>query len=471
MPCSDQRTVTWTKWLACVSVTLWLIALALPGFIVNTQKEAWFGWAILPTGLAFAWMVNGWAVYANIPFLIAATRLLSGRQARTAALSMAGLVATLPLFEGVLVDNFYQQPSPVVSWGWGACLWLAAVTLMALASALRSAIVNLPAAILILLAGAVGFGFLVNYRLSQYSQANDQERLLYLPPTMAFTRASLCGVPLTVVAAPALPPETIVSLERGTSQGSRPSLWIPSLRHYQDEHSAWTTLADSRFSNVQVKVRMPKRPDRPVLRAQETEHGAILQLLASPAGPALYEQRLKFQPVVPGGEARYCPMSTKPDATRLHIGYDTHLSRALGQSLMLAPHKRLRDEVASVACSLGTNDLEGIRGLRSWDGRQVVLEPESMRSYAGFCSSSYIVLTDLRNSPVTGAPASPTVHVFDRSTLRPLALFNDKGACVQQTCDATLRDGVISALVTDTHVMLEMRSDDLVSRWTLQRAP
>lgn len=466
----EQSTEIEGKWLTYAACASWLISLVLPGFMVDSRAESWFGGPVLLFGLLFGWAVHGWAAYANIFFVVAAIALLSGRRPRGSVLAMLALGATLPLFRGVIRDEGSGAILPVVSWGWGAVIWIFSLVLLATAAAIRTRLLTLMGARVVLgllLVSLVSIGGLHFY---QRAAANSQERNLYLSTGMAFTRASMCGVPLTTINSPLLSRDAIVALDADpeliSASGSRPYLWLPKLLNYQESTFAWVTFHDPANSSSEVKVRVATSSDRPVLQARRSEQGAVLRLLSRPSGPVLYEQELKLSSTV-GGMRLYCPMSTQSGFAGLQLGYDTNLLRALGQEPQLPQRAKLVDEVARIPCSLGTDDKDGIKGLRDWDGRQVVLQPESVRSRVGFCSDSYIVLTYISEYSTTSVKdLSPVAQVFDRKTFRPLATFNDRRPCPNGRCPEAPRELATGARISDTEVVVETTAGGLTAkRW------
>lgn len=129
-------------WLIRASSIAWLVSLTLPGFVVNPSPEPWFGARILGYGLAFGWLCNGWAVYANIFFIYGLARLLLGAASVPAAIAAIGLAATLPLFTD-LPHGSSGASLPVLGWGSGVAFWLAALLLLFVATLLRSSSSNL----------------------------------------------------------------------------------------------------------------------------------------------------------------------------------------------------------------------------------------------------------------------------------------------------------------------------------------
>ena len=109
---------------------MWCVSLLLPGFRVETQAASVPGIYVLLLGLAFGWMVMGFAVYANLFFLRAAWVMHTGRLPEGSVVLVLLLAATLPLFRGPLRDEGSSAIAPVSSWGWGAVLWVIALLLI-----------------------------------------------------------------------------------------------------------------------------------------------------------------------------------------------------------------------------------------------------------------------------------------------------------------------------------------------------
>ncbi|MFB9242403.1 hypothetical protein IV454_16170 [Massilia antarctica] len=464
---TEQSSDIFSKRLTYAACALWLVSLALPGFMVDSRAEPLFGGMILLLGPLFGWAVGGWAVYANIFFLVAAVALFLGRRPRGSVLTMLALAATLPLFEGVIRDEGSGTILPVVGWGWGAVLWIFSLIVLTTAAATRTQLLSLLGASVVLGLLLVSLVATAGFHLNQRSAANSQERSLYLSGGMAFTRVPPCDLPLTSVDAPLLPSNAIVALdvdpELVNAAGSTPYLWLPKLPNYQNSDSAWVTFSDPVVSSGEVMVRVAISPDRPVLQARKTQQGAVLRLLSRPSGPVLYEQKLKVTSTL-GGTRLYCPMSTR-SFTGLRVGYDTNVLRAVGQEEYGAPRReKLVEEDARIPCNLSAEDKDGTEGLRDWDGRQVILQPESVRSRPGFCSDTYIVLTYISDHSAGGLKdLSPIAQVFDRKTLRPLAAFNDRRVCPTVHCEEAPRVTARGVRVSDAQIIIETTSGDLVA--------
>jgi len=467
-PINEQTENNWSRRLTYAACIFWLISLTLPSFIVESHAEPWFGILTLVFGIVFGWFVQGWAAYANIFFAFAAIAIFVGRKPRISVIAMLFLAATLPLFKGVVLDGGSGAILSVVSWGWGTVLWLCSLALLAVAAAVRmhqlsiSAMKSIVGLLLIILVTLGTFHFY------QRSVMNLQEQKLYLSNGIAFTLAEPCGVLLTNVEAPLLPSNVITTLDIAPDlinpKGRVPYLFLPKLMNYQEGYSAWRTFQDPVISSIKVKVRVASRPDNPVLQAQKTESGAVLRLLSNPSGRVLYEQELKATSTKRGSPV-YCPLSTQSGVAGLQLGYDTNLLKALGKKQVTKTREKLSEEVARVPCSLGSEDKSGIEGLRDWDGREVILQPESVRSRIGFCSESYIVLTYISEYSATSlSNLSPVAQIFDRKTLRPLASFNSGHACPRgNRCTEAPRELARGVRISDEKITVETTGGDIIA--------
>jgi len=459
----------WAKWLSRAACAGWLLSLALPAFMVNPNDQPLLGLQVLLIGLLFGWYVGGWAAYANIFFAVAVILLLSGRRARYTIVAMLALAATIPFFRGAIIEEGSGTLEPVVSWGWGAVLWVLSLVLLGIAAGFRGGLF-LPAGAkrlsglllaCLALVGAPG--------IYQRLMANEQERASTLAPGMAFTMEAPCGVALTTADAPRLPPGTVVTLDIDPAlvkPGAEPVLTLPTLFHYQEGAVAWITHHDPAAPGSDVKLRIAATPLPAVLQARKTPEGAVLRLLRQRAGPVLYEQRLKATTSI-GGRARYCPLPAGSGKNAAKLGYDIELLRAAGQAPASPSPAKLADEIGRIPCSLGEDDEDGVAGLRSWDGRQVILQPASIRTRPGFCSASYIVLTYVSEHSASGpSDLSPVGMVYDRKTLRPLASFNDGRVCRSGRCPEAPRDLVTGFRLSGKELVLETAAGDLVAQRT-----
>jgi hypothetical protein len=449
----DESDTSLSKTLAIVAVGCWLVSLALPGFIVATRAEAWFGGLILLFGILFGWTVNGWAVYANLFFVAVVFALYRNRTPRVSVVLMLFLAATLPLFSGVIQDAGSGTKLPVVSWGWGAVLWLYSLILVATAAGLRAGIVNRTATKVMGGVLAVAFLSIVALNYWQWLKANEQEKDVYLSKGMAFTVTDFCDIPFSWPKNALVPANETVSLDVDpklrTGRDGYPYLFIPSLRNFQQDGLDWVTFRDPNSPSIVVKVRGLADSKRFVLQGKTSPEGAVIRLVDSQNNTALYEQRLKTRPGKWGG-AEFCP------ASEVAKGYDKAVLRAVGQDReQKYPREVLQTEVAQMPCSLSSDNLDGTNGmqsLKSWDGRTVNLQPESLRTLPGFCSRSYVGLVHLSIDPGANAIGlHPIVHLFDRKTMRPIATFTNPRLCFEG-CKVVANDVVLGLRVEGENV-------------------
>ena len=179
-----RSTELWTTGLMFASFACWLISLMLPAFLVDGTGDLMVGLEALFFGTLFGWVVRGWAAYANLFFVIATIRLMTGGQPCKSVVVMLALAATLPAFQGAIISEG-ASASPVVSWGWGAFLWIVSLLLCTLAAAVRAGKVKTAgalASLALLIACAVGIHEL---NLHQRRLANERKR----PTLPSSTRA------------------------------------------------------------------------------------------------------------------------------------------------------------------------------------------------------------------------------------------------------------------------------------------
>lgn len=210
----DESNTGLSRNLNRIAVATWCVSLALPGFIVATRTEAYTsGLEILLMGTLFGWMVNGWAVYSNFFFLAATIKLVGGKTPVRSVGFMLLLATTLPLFRGVIQDEGSGTALPVVSWGWGAILWLTSLLLLAMAAAVHGGVLNRLR--VKLLSSAIGVTLIAIgiVHIQQTRNANLQEIEMFLSKGMAFTNAEFCGVPFSWPSESLVPPGELIKLD------------------------------------------------------------------------------------------------------------------------------------------------------------------------------------------------------------------------------------------------------------------
>lgn len=468
-PGAEALTAPSAKPLVHVALAVWLVSLALPGFVTEPPGGIWFGAFILFFGSIFGWMVQGWAVYANWFFLFATVRLYGGKSPKGSVVAMLLLAATLPLFTGVIQDEGSGTVLPVISWGWGVVLWLGSLSLLASAAAIHARLLPASASKVIPLVLAFLLAPVLFVNLRQWQEANAQEREMLLPIGVAFTRADLCGVPFTWPSGAVVPPDTLVSIDIDpvlqVDVGQEPRLELPVLPNAEADGFDWVVRRESGHTGMAVQIRSAAAPKRYVVQARKNQGGAVVRVLDMQSKAVLYEQSFKVQRSLKG-RAVYCPISMSVGEHKLMKSFDRALLRALGQDRPTSPPQEpLLSEPAYTPCDLGSADIDGIKGLRSWDHRQVVLSPESIRTLRGYCSDHYIALSYLSAmSTVGNADLSPVVLVFDRSTLQPLAAFNDRRICQLARCPEVERDLIRGVLISDGTATVESTSGTFVAQ-------
>lgn len=454
--------------LVVAAIVLWLVSLALPGFIVESRTESWHGWQILLLGLPFGWMVFGFAVYANLFFVPIAIQLLQGKSTRVSVVFMVILAATLPFFRGVVQDEGSGAVLPVVSWGWGAVLWIAAIVLLAAAAAVRAGFISRASVrpVTVVLAGS--FVGLVVLHIYQWASANEQERELYIPLGVAFTKAEFCGVSFNWPAGPLLASDSLVELDIDPElRSSGAYIILPTLQRYREGAFDWTRYGSSPGGGADVSVRSPAHGEVPTLQVKKTAEGAVIRLLEKDSAKVLYEQRLRARPRK-DGYVIFCPYS-RSAWQGLARGYDTAVARALGQEgkwAREAPRPSLLPESALETCDIGSVDIDGIKGLRAWDGREIILGNELHRTYRGFCSENYIALANLISVPASVEDLRAEVVVYDRKTLAPLAMFYGPSCPIDMhhLCKTGPRETITGVRIADDVAVVVTTSGELFGK-------
>jgi hypothetical protein len=448
------------RWLCIAAVICWLASLALPGFFgyhPGKYLEVWYGISILPFGLLFGWACKGWAVYANIFFFIVLARVLKGKSAGRWVLLMILLAATFPFF-GDAPDSDWSPPG-VTTWGWGVVVWLTALSLATAASAVQQQWLTMRQAGYGLAVGLIGVYALAAFlHQRQWAKANTQDRELYLPAGAVYAVAPLCDVPFVWPEGPLVGPDEIVELDidPALKATGSPHISLPSFDRYQAEGFTWVT-----YDGGGVKVRYVGQPRHFTFQAKTTGQGAVIRLVQNATGQVLYEQNLHLRRPVghPKGSMEYCPRYWAIPKVK---GYTNAIKRILGPAGKPALESRpqLAAEIAREPCDMGEDDIDGIKNLRTLDGRQVIMVPDSLRPRKYFCSPNYIASARLLSVLRSGAPSDwfGYVKVFDRRTLQPLAIFRHSRTCGDgdRSCTTVaLEDAVTGIQIAADQVTLE----------------
>ncbi len=190
------------RYIAIISLILWLVSLGLVGFI--TRNEEWYGIEILINGILLGWVSpSWWTVYSNIFYVVAILKLLAGKKTKHSIEIMVILGVTV-LFSMLgkaeimtNITNFGTGPSRVtiISWGWGIMFLLFAQFLVVISGLVRYGMPFYAARICIsfFILPIIGVGAFSAY---QRNQANDWEMKHYFPTyDIAFTKEPLSGLP------------------------------------------------------------------------------------------------------------------------------------------------------------------------------------------------------------------------------------------------------------------------------------
>lgn len=451
---NDKNSAGASRTLAKTAIGLWLVSLALPGFSVENGGEPLYGIFILFSGITLGWGVNGWAAYANIFFVITAFKLLRKPDSIPIGftIAMAALAATIPMFNGPIQSEATMATVPVVSWGWGAILWLLSIGVLATATACRAKL--LPESTVKTVPFLLGFMLIAvgGYRFHQWGDASDQDREMYLPKSMAFSVADFCRVPLVWPTGPVVQSGEVIALDI-----DGPLRWdvtpympikLPELVRYERFGYDWDKypLADI----PSMTVRSTPEPKKTLLQVKTTPDGGVIKIVNRDTRAVLYEQPLRLV-VAKDGRKRVCPLSGSDQWSGLSRGHYDALRVALGPIIKSSsstaslqklidrpPQTKLLSEDAKPCGSKGqyfdSNNTE-----QDLDGRHVVLRGD-VRKLSPLCSSSYVGLVFVRSGPV-GSPdrLNADVYLYDRKTLRPLASFNDRSGClVAGACSGTV---------------------------------
>lgn len=440
--------------LANTAIGLWLVSLALPGFSVENGGTPFYGIYILFSGILLGWGVNGWAAYANIFFIIAAFKLVRKPDSIPIGISIAMVVlaATIPMFNGPIQNEGTMATVPVVSWGWGAILWLSSIAVLATATACRAEILpesipKIVALLLVALLIAVGA-----FRMHQWGNASDQDREMYLPRSMAFSVANFCRVPLVWPTGPVVQEGESVAVEiDGPLRSDVPPympIKLPEFARYERFGYDWEkfSLADL----PSMTVRSTAAPKNIVLQVKSTPDGGVIKILNRATSAVLYEQPLRLG-VAKDGRKRVCPLSGSDQWQGLSRGYYDALKVALGPVIKSGgatvslenagdrkPQTKLLSEEAKPCGGRGAY-FDSKNAEQYLDGRQVVVGGD-IRKLSTFCSPSYIGLVYVRAGPVGSSyRLNSDVYLYDRKSLRPLASFNDRSGClVSGQCNGTV---------------------------------
>lgn len=417
---------------------VWFTSMFLPVFNTGSIGPPLPGGAILLLGILFGWLGNGLAAYANVFFLYAAWRLFAGKVPRISIVIMLVLAASLPLMN-LFLGKSEARLLPIVAWGWGAFMWVWSMLLLTGATAARRGIIGawggLGLGLLMLLSGLAASAL----HAHQWRAANSEDRHELLPAGMIYTTSALCPVPLTLPAPSDAPDGEPLVLDIDAqllhAPGRGPSLKLPG--GFTEQHadgSAWILRSGG---PIALMVRQKARPGALLLQVKASGDDAVIRLLGGIPQRVRYEQPVKR--VAGWRSSSFCPVAERGLHGGMRSEYTAALQRAMGQGQTLAPMVPIAPlvhaELARQRCDVGADDIDHIAGLRTLDRREVMLPPQ-MNRMSGFCSENYIALAGGVERP--DGRLGAIVHLLDRKTLTPLAMFDGTRTCPPALCAAGL---------------------------------
>lgn len=193
----ENRQQHWSNALKLLAFILWFISLSLPGFLTPRADSwgNWTGWMLLAMmPFAFLQPTSCWALYSNIFFWVALLR-----KDGIISLGIMWLMTATIIFHTEIMIGEMPSYDSVLSWGWGAVLWLLSYIVLTLARAVRH---HSDPALFLCIAGffcSLAITLLIGLNIYQYRIMNEEEREHLLPPSMAFTTQTISGIEIQPV--------------------------------------------------------------------------------------------------------------------------------------------------------------------------------------------------------------------------------------------------------------------------------
>ena len=445
--------------LAWLALLLWCVSLALPG--LATTSGVWTGVEILMLGMPLGWLAapGGLAALANLPFLAAVIALLWRRKKPGAPYALPFTLAALalaclaPMLKVVPAfrwggDGVGSDPM-LISWGWGAVMWGAALLIAALAAivqATRARRARWAWAVVGLLVLALLPLSWVNWR-----QAAQLGQSRAMAPGMAFTTVvPLDGPVLTAPERPTpIPDGAMVALQIDptlkdvaflANATPDPSFPFPMPKRYQRAGPAgeelWQAYAGGIWSVQPVVPGAPAPEWRYSLTLAAPQR---LNVSVTRAGQPVYEQQFMWWPDPLVRRGRHTSSGFSGRVSDLHDSDVQLLPQVALKRLRSqiqpepepasrrspAPRRGLdadRPEMNGTTCPLSSENQDGLRNRRLWDGRSFVF-PDGVdpSQYVGLCSERLLLLLRIDHQ---GLSASATA-ALDRQSLEPIDLGDD----------------------------------------------
>lgn len=308
-PAQQPAHVILAKRIAVAAALLWLVSLMLPGYLTEADTDGHSGLKILLAGIPFGWITTGYAVYANVFFLLAVPQLWVGRIPWFSAVMMIGFAASIVLFRGH--QGLGTGMSHLTSWGWGAFVWLSAI---ACAASAVFVLIGGPARFVgavILCAPPAVLAYIAPDYITNYRNANVQERASTHSISMLYPLVEICGAQLTWPVEAIVRPDEAISLDlppRLTNfDYDHALLYLPDLVPYEHDGFRWTR--DKSASSRKDLAKSPATGTRFTLKARGLDGGALLELVENATGKTVYSQSFRPYREVIHNNLILCPHS------------------------------------------------------------------------------------------------------------------------------------------------------------------
>ncbi len=412
-----------SKIFPTLAIVFWCASLVVPAIMFEGQSY-FLGWHVLVFGMAFGWLCNGWAVYANLFFLIAFIRLLHHKTPWISSLLMLGLAALLPLFSGAPANEGTDVIDAVVSWGLGAVFWMTAMYFIVAAVIARhlriSVVAGVVTSVAILL--LVYVILCVNY-LNVRKLANDQEREMYLSKGMMLPVVKMSGVPFKFPRGnPELKNEIVtLKVDAALKSGDEntPKLFIPKIVNYREDGYQWITAP--LLGGGSLTLRTKSEDESIILEITKNPPGVLVRIFNVKTNKEFFRQQLR---ILNRNHSRfYYPLATRNGVEK---GYDSAILRVLGRDKNVSAETKshrvsIEGDFGNISCNV--NKFDDANGFSVWDNREVVFEPSLIAKNQGICSERYMYLIGLVWKSTK--EAAPFVRVFDRRSLSHVASYGE----------------------------------------------
>jgi hypothetical protein len=421
-----------------LSIILWLLSLALPGFLADGKPQ--YGIYILLIGVPLGWLGGVVAPYANVFYLYALVSLGKDEIPVKSLVLMVVLAGTTVFVRRILVDEGGGTAS-ITSWGWGAIIWGISMLLLVVATLVREYRLSSRGAVLIFwLIGAVLLAVFVLNRY-QWSNANIQDRYFYLSPSMAFSTVKLCGIPVAQVAGPIVPEGENISIDPSMDEFMGPGVRgsYPLLTYFEKNGYEWVYRNQYPDYEIGRKSEIDARPPRFLLRAVKNSPETIIQLVDARAKKAVHEQRVVYGPYRSNNR---CPSATGD------LGYLQAIRKAAGQD-------------QAKAYFAGPRPIE--EGRVPCNAEYEMPQHGGARKPIKYCSSHYVAIWYPLESPIVGKSVYLNVMILDRKSLTLVGSYSSYLKCPSEDCVTASTKEITGFRVDDSRVYLLTNGGELVT--------